>query len=164
LMEADFSSTPAISYINRQYNNDQSKVIVGNLLVIPIGKSVMYSESLFLVSQTSGIQSIPRLFRVILALNNKVVVGETYADARKQLFQSAPPTAAAPPPMAGTEPSTPVSKVAPSPIVPPTAASAKSALELLDQANAALKGGDFAKYGELQKQLRKALADLAAKS
>ena len=97
LMEADFSSTPAISYINRQYRNDQSDVIVGNLLVIPIGKSVMYSESLFLQSKTSGIQSVPRLFRVILALNDKVVVGETYADALKQLFPAtsgAPPTAA----------------------------------------------------------------------
>jgi len=31
---------------------------------------------------------------------------------------------------------------------------------MLDQANAALKGGDFAKYGELQKQLRKALQTL----
>jgi len=162
LMEADFSSTPAISYINRQYRNDQSDVIVGNLLVIPIGKSVMYSESLFLVSKTSGIQSVPRLFRVILALNNKVVVGDTYADALKQLFEN---TGAAPPPQENAEtapgiaPKLPVAKP-----TAPTIANVKSALELFDQANAALKNGDFAKYGELQKQLRKILVGLAAKS
>ncbi len=160
LMEADFSSTPAISYINRQYRNDQSDVIVGNLLVIPIGKSVMYSESLFLQSKTQGIQAVPKLFRVILALNNKVVVGETYTDALKQLFQSevAPATNA--------EVQTPSQASAPPVSTQPTAqtiATAKNALELFDQANTALKQGDFAKYGELQKRLRKQLADLAAK-
>lgn len=160
LMEADFSSTPAISYINRQYNNEQSRVIVGNLLVIPIGKSVMYSESLFLISQTSGIQSVPRLFRVILALNNKVVVGETYADALKQLFQSSPiAQGAAPQEAAATSNKTPISNIGSQ-----QAESVKSALQLFDEANAALKEGDFAKYGQLQKQLRKILSDLAAKS
>lgn len=164
LMEADFSSTPAISYINRQYQNDQSAVIVGNLLVIPIGKSVMYSESLFLVSKTSGIQSVPRLFRVILALNNKVVVGDTYDDALQQLFGTAGAsvaTSSTPTRSSGpvTTPSLPSSSS-----VPNTAESVKSALELFDQSNAALKSGDFARYGELQKQLRKVLSDLAAKS
>jgi uncharacterized membrane protein (UPF0182 family) len=162
LMEADFSSTPAISFINRQYNNEQSRVIVGNLLVIPIGKSVMYSESLFLVSQTSGIQSVPRLFRVILALNNKVVVGETYADALKQLFQNSPVA-----PVSNSEAPSPLStnpKLPPEGIGTKQIESVKSALQLFDEANAALKDGDFAKYGQLQKQLRKILADLAAKS
>ncbi len=152
LMEADFSSTPAISYINRQYRNDQSDVIVGNLLVIPIGKSVMYSESLLLQSKTIGIQSVPRLFRVILALNDKVVVGETYADALKQLFQGteSPPLAQAEPSQTTTNPQA----VASPPVTSSTVASVKAALELYDQANAALKNGDFAKYGELQKKLR----------
>jgi len=167
LMEADFSSTPAISYINRQYNNQQSDVIVGNLLVIPIGKSVMYSESLFLKSKTPGIQSIPRLFRVILATNNKVVVGETYADALKQLFQSTavtPTGESANPDSTSAQPALPTttSPTTTSPTTP-NVATVKSALELFDQSNAALKNGDFAKYGELQKQLRKTLEQLAAK-
>ncbi len=155
LMEADFSSTPEISYINRQYQNEQSDIIVGNLLVIPIGNSVMYSESLFLQSRTSGIQAVPRLFRVILALNNKVVVGETYGAALKQLFQESDTSSmamAAPTGKAGTEP-----------LNKQTLATAKAALELFDKAQAALKSGDFAKYGELQSELRKALAQLAAK-
>ena len=162
LMEADFSSTPAISYINRQYRNDQSDVIVGNLLVIPIGKSVMYSESLFLQSKTSGIQSVPRLFRVILALNDKVVVGETYADALKQLFQSSATPLTNPPETSdatSTVPKLPSAPTTANPII----ASAKTALELHDQEDAALRNGDFAKFGELRKQERKVLADLAAK-
>ncbi|MDR3691943.1 MAG: UPF0182 family protein [Fimbriimonas sp.] len=155
LMEADFSSTPEISYINRQYQNDQSKIIVGNLLVIPIGQSVMYSESLFLQSRTSGIQAVPRLFRVILATQNKVVVGETYADALRQLFQTqeSPVATSAPPAQPGSTTKLPAS----------TIATAKSALEQFDRANEALKSGDFAKYGELQSQLRKTLTQLAAK-
>jgi len=156
LMEADFSSTPDISYINRQYQNEQSDIIVGNLLVIPIGQSVMYSESLFLQSRTSGIQAVPRLFRVILALNNKVVVGETYAAALKELFQS--------PSEQSTLAGAPQNPKQPSVGMPAaTIANAKTALELYDQATAALKSGDFAKYGELQKQLRTVLTQLAAK-
>ncbi len=156
LMEADFSSTPEISFINRQYRNEQSEIIVGNLLVIPIGQSVMYSESLFLQSRTSGIQAVPRLFRVILALNNKVVVGETYQAALKLLFQNTSTTEVAPTGVPGSKPAPGTGQAAV--IVNP-----KSALELFDQANAALKSGDFAKYGELQNRLRKALAELAAK-
>lgn len=162
LMEADFSSTPAISYINRQYRNDQSDVIVGNLLVIPIGKSVMYSESLFLQSKTSGIQSVPRLFRVILALNDKVVVGETYADALKQLFQAGASTPVPPPDSPDATNGMPKLPTAPV-TASPNISTVKTALELHDQEDAALRNGDFAKFGELRKQERKVLADLAAK-
>jgi len=157
LMEADFSSTPEISYINRQYRNDQSDIIVGNLLVIPIGQSVLYSESLFLRSRTSGIQAVPRLFRVILALNNRVVIGETYEAALKQLFQGSEPEQATPTSSRSTGQAMelPANKV--------QSASAKQALEIFDKANAALKNGDFGKYGELQAQLRKLLSQLATK-
>jgi len=157
LMEADFSSTPEISFINRQYRNDQSDIIVGNLLVIPIGQSVMYSESLFLRSRTSGIQAVPRLFRVILALNNRVVVGETYEAALKQLYQGRDTDSVNPAVTQGT----PQAMELPADKLQTT--SAKEALKLFDKASAALKAGEFAKYGELQSQLRKVLSQLATK-
>lgn len=81
-----FVQDKTIAEINRNLNNDQSKIIVGNLLVIPVGKSLVYSETLFLQGRTSGIQSIPELKKVILATQSKIVVADTYAQALQQLF------------------------------------------------------------------------------
>ncbi|MGV3618240.1 MAG: UPF0182 family protein [Fimbriimonas sp.] len=147
LMEGNFSSTPDISNINRQYNNDQSEILLGNLLVLPVGKSVLYAESMFLRSRTTGIQAVPRLFRVILALNDRIVVGETMEDALRKLFAGAAPET--------EEPTGPVEPK-------PTAANAgaREALRLLREADEALRKGDFARYGELQKALKQKLEEL----
>lgn len=144
LMEGNFTSTPEISNINRQFNNDQSIIVVGNLLVFPIGRSVMYAEPLYLRSRTTGIEAAPRLFRVILALNDKIVVGDSYSEALQKLFEGgeAPATTSGTPTTGGNS-------------------AAREALGLLKQADAALRNGDFARFGELQKTLRKRLEEMA---
>ena len=147
-MEASFSATQEISTINRQYNNDQSKVVVGNLLVVPVGKSFLYAESLFLQARSQGVQAIPRLTKVILAHNDKIVVADTYRAALAQLFGST----------SSVEETPPKAGVAESPT-----SEAREALELLDRADAALKGGDFAEYGRLQKEARERLRKMVAK-
>jgi len=140
LMESKFNSNQEIANINRQFNNDQSEIVVGNSLVIPIGESVMYAESLFLRSRTTGIQATPRLTKVILALNDRIVVKDTYQEALRELFGS------------NREPSPEV------PDAPEDGLDAQAiAIEAgkrLDAADAALRAGDFARYGELQRQAR----------
>jgi uncharacterized membrane protein (UPF0182 family) len=151
LMEANFNSTPAISNINRQYQNGQSEILVGNLLVIPIGQSVLYVEPLYLKSLTTGVTGVPRLFRVVLALNDRVVVGETYKEALNDLLgaQSLPST-----PATTAEPAPTATGIQPG---QPDIAKVIHASDLLDQADQALRQGDFAKYGVLQKQAREIL-------
>jgi uncharacterized membrane protein (UPF0182 family) len=156
LMEANFNSTPAISNINRQYQNGQSDILVGNLLVVPIGQSVMYVEPLYLKSKTTGITGVPRLFRVVLALNDRVVVGETYREALNDLL-GAQSIAQSPTPSnapAG-KPSKPLNSV--------EISRASEALDLLDQADAALRQGQFGKFGDLQKQAREILRTITKK-
>jgi len=154
LMEGNFTSTPEISNINRQYNNEQSEIVVGNLLVIPIGQSVMYAESLYLRTKATGIEAAPRLVRVILALNDRIVVAQTYKEALEKLLGNAPPP---PNPVAtGTKP-----PAAPAGIPADVKAAAKETLEVLDQADQALRNGDFAKYGQLQKSLKARLQQMA---
>lgn len=150
-MESIFNQDKVIADINRQLSNEQSKIIVGNLLVVPIGGSVMYVEPLFLQSRTEGIQPIPELKKVILALKGKVVVGDTYDEALQKLFGATAPPQEAQPALPPTQQSA----------VPDGAnRKASEALKLFDQADSALRVGDFAKYGELQKQLKKTLQDL----
>lgn len=148
LMEGNFTATPEISNINRQFNNEQSEIVVGNLLVVPIGRSVMYAEPLYLRTKASGIQSVPRLFRVILAFNDRTVVGETYEEALSKLLGT--PTEPAP----TTAPSGPATG-------PIDRTTLRDLAKMFDQADAALRAGDFARYGELQKAARRRLGELA---
>ena len=157
LEESAFNQDPNVSNMNRQFSNEQSEIVVGNLLVMPIGKSLMYVEPVFLRSRTAGMQAPPELQEVILATNDKIVVRHTYQDALQALFGNggggeAPPGANQPP--NGATPSAPPSTAGGS-------AGAKDALKLMDEADAALRAGDFGKYGQLQKQLRAKLKQLA---
>jgi uncharacterized membrane protein (UPF0182 family) len=172
-MENLFVQDPTVAEINRQLNNDQSQIVVGNLLVIPVGSSMVYAESLFLQSRTNGVQAIPELKKVILATKNKIAVADTLEEAYEQLFGrvvpgNPNPGASAP---AGTgkpgETSIAPQNVAnPSATNPSTGNQAgsggssdakealKSAQQLLDRADAALRKGDFATYGALQKKVK----------
>lgn len=147
-MEAIFDQDREIADINRQLNNDQSEIVRGNLLVIPIGSSVMYVKPLFLQSRT---RAIPELKKVALGLEGRVVVGDSYEEALGKLFAGRPSTAV---------PSEPVKETPPSTVGTVPVDGLRDALQLLDQADAALRAGEFAKYGELQKQLRERLRNM----
>lgn len=151
-MEATFNSDPVVADLNRQLNNDQSQIVPGNMLVIPIGSSILYVKPLFLQARSSGIQPIPELKKVVLGLQNRVVVGNSYQEALDKLFGGSSPTV---PQAPLTDPSSPQS---------PTGNVSKAEVmaigKLLDDADAALRSGDFAKYGELQRQARERLKAL----
>ncbi|MEJ5169435.1 MAG: UPF0182 family protein [Fimbriimonadales bacterium] len=149
-MEAIFNQDRTIADINRQLNNDQSRIVPGNLLVVPIGNSILYVKPLFLQSRSAGIQAVPELKKVILALKSKVVVGDTYEDALARLFGRGGAGGAAPTPTAATAPATASAD-----------SRAQRALELFQSAEQALRAGDFARYGELQKELRAVLQEMA---
>lgn len=167
-----FVQDRTIADINRNYNNDQSEIIVGNLLAIPVGTSMVYCESLFLQSRTTGIQSIPELKKVILALKDKIVVANTYQDAVDQLFGQGVITASGAGAQASTSTSNGTASGAASSQSSSTGqnpSSGASSLPMvnrsllqkadadLDAAQQALKQGDLGKYGDLVKQ---ASADL----
>lgn len=155
-MDASFNQDREIANLNKLLNSEQSELVQGNLLVIPIGNSVLYVKPLFLRSLSRGVAPIPELKKVILATSGKIVVGDTYQEALDRLFGSAPTVEAPPPtgedpaPAAPSRPGAPVDKTA-----------LRQALELLKQSDEALRNGDFAKYGELQKRLKARLEELA---
>jgi len=152
-MESNFNQNEAISNINRQLQNDQSDIKVGNLLIIPIGQSVMYVEPLFL--QGKNLQAIPEMRKVVLALKGKIVVGDTYREALDKLFgESGSKSNPTNPPQGPSNPTKPSGTG--------NEAGIREALGLLDQADQALRAGDFAKYGALQKQAREKLKQLSS--
>lgn len=158
-METKFASDPKVNSARLQLQGGgagDTDVVIGNMLVIPIGSSVMYAESLFPVNRRSGLQAMPQLKKVVLGLNDRIEVGDTYKEALDKLF--GPITnQVAPAPTAPTNPT-------PTTTIPQDIrGQVREALGLYDQADAALRSGDFAKYGVLQKQIRQKLQQLAGK-
>ncbi|MGH7499344.1 MAG: UPF0182 family protein [Gemmatimonadales bacterium] len=64
-----------------------SRVIRGDLLVIPIEESLLYVQPLYLQAEGGR---IPELKRVVVAYENQVVMGETLDSALTELFGGAP--------------------------------------------------------------------------
>jgi hypothetical protein len=128
-------------------------VIRGNLLVLPVGNSFVYVEPLYVQAVQAR---IPELQRVILATQDRVVMTESFEKSLEALFpaQQQPPPTTTPPPSTTPPPTTtPASEIA---------ALVKSATNHYNAAQAALKAGDFAEYGNQLKLLEDDLAKLRA--
>ncbi|MDB9529088.1 UPF0182 family protein [Oscillatoria sp. CS-180] len=89
-IEARINQDPAISQRISLWNTQGSRAIQGNLLVIPIERSLLYVEPLYLEAEQN---SLPILARVILVYRNRIVMAETLADALSAIFQGERETA-----------------------------------------------------------------------
>ena len=81
-IESRIDQDPDISKDLTLWNQQGSRVIRGNLLVIPIGNTLLYVEPIYLQSTNSP---FPELRRVIVADNKGLVMGESLRDALLQL-------------------------------------------------------------------------------
>ncbi|MBW4503594.1 MAG: UPF0182 family protein [Scytonema hyalinum WJT4-NPBG1] len=88
-IEALINQDPLISQQISLWNRQGSKVIQGNLLVIPIERSLLYVEPLYLEAEQN---SLPTFVRVIVAYNNRIVMAETLEQALAAIFQQKRPT------------------------------------------------------------------------
>ncbi|MFI5385452.1 MAG: UPF0182 family protein [Fimbriimonadales bacterium] len=158
--ETKFASNPDVNAARLQLQGGGgTEIIIGNMLVIPIGNSVMYAESLFPKSSASGLQAAPQLRKVVLGVNGKIVIGDTYQEALDKLFGPA----TAPPTQPAATTAAPSGATAQLALKQDAVAGVREALGLFDQADAALKAGDWAKYGELQKKARERLRALTGR-
>ena len=133
-----------------------SDVIRGNLLVIPIEKSVLYVEPLFLKAQQG---EIPELKRIIVFAGGRVAMERTFQDALARVVRGPVPAAVAEAPGAPERPPA-VGALAPAEVS-----------RLVEEANARyrkaqerLKAGDFAGYGEEMDALGKVLTRLGSQT
>lgn len=86
-VEARIDQDPEISAQMSLWNQRGSKVIRGNLLVIPMNSSFLYVEPIYLLSEAS---ELPELQRVIVASGNRVAMRETLSEALIALIEAAP--------------------------------------------------------------------------
>lgn len=84
-IEARINQDPAISSQISLWNRQGSRALQGNLLIVPIEKSLLYIEPLYLEAAQN---QIPTLVRVIVAYENQIVMAETLPEALNAIFRS----------------------------------------------------------------------------
>jgi len=136
-----------------------SKVVQGNMLVVPIEESILYVQPVYLRAVLESGIELPEFRRVVVAFEGHIVMRETLAQALNDVFGEAPAVVE---PDGGEEPGG-------GPTVTEVDA---QVLDLLNQANdafaradAALRDGDLATYAneiaEAQRLIEEAVALIA---
>lgn len=130
---------PEFSRERTLLDREGSRLAFGNLLVVPIGESVLYVQPLFLRAERNA---IPELKFVILATANRVVLADTLEEAIQKLVSGS----------ALVPTGTPDSSESTEELV-------RQALDHLVKAEEAAKAGDWATYGAEQKAAKEALEE-----
>ncbi|HUY27000.1 MAG TPA: UPF0182 family protein [Candidatus Binataceae bacterium] len=154
-IQARINQSPDISRQISLWNQMGSKVVLGNLLVIPIQDSLLYVEPLY-ISAENG--QLPELQRVIASYSDRVVMGDTLDSTLHALFgpgaiSTAAPTVAT----VAAAASRPSLAAAAAPPPQPTPAALRDAASHYSHALDALKSGDWTAFGDEMNRLGRAL-------
>jgi uncharacterized membrane protein (UPF0182 family)/biopolymer transport protein ExbD len=133
-------------------NQQGSRVIRGDLLVIPIEDSILYVEPIYLQATQA---KLPELKQVIVAYGQKIAMRSTLNEALSEVF-GGKLVVTSDKPSANVKPTT-------KPTAGDTASLAKQALSLYRQGEASLAKQDWSAYGRAQNALKAKLEQLAAK-
>jgi len=139
------------SYISQQltlWNQRGSQVIRGSMLVIPIEKSLLYVQPLYLAAADKA--GLPELRRVIVSYGDEVVMEENLELALQRIFGTRKPRTAEP---AVSRPAGEEGAQS-SPL-------AREAMAIFDKAVSLQRQGDWAGYGEELRKLREILRRMA---
>jgi hypothetical protein len=147
-IEARIDQDAAISQQVTLWEGSGSKVIRGNLIVLPLGESLIYLQPVYLQSTGSA---FPEFRRIVVASPREVVWAETLGESLRLLLEAEGEPGPGPTPSPGTSP-TPEPSATPAPTpgvdlptdIPGLIEYANAHFEL---AEAALRDGDFATYG-----------------
>ena len=148
-IEARIDQDAEISKQLSLWNQRGSQVIRGDLLAIPIEKSILYVEPLYLAAEKS---QLPELKRVIVAFGNSVAMEENLELALQRIF-GGEMMREKPAPQAG------VAALAP-PEKRTDQAMAQEALARYRKAQEFLRQGNWTGYGEELKKMEEALKAL----
>ena len=146
-IQARINQNPEISRQLSLWNQMGSKVLLGNLLVIPIQDSLLYVEPLFIRAENG---QLPELQRVIASYSDRVVMGDTLELTMAALFTNQPPPA---PTIAKTVTSQPTAPQSIAQNGPAPTADMHSAAEHYNRALAAIRAGDWTEFGTEMKKL-----------
>jgi uncharacterized membrane protein (UPF0182 family) len=150
-IEARIDQDAEISKQLSLWNQRGSQVIRGNLLAIPIEKSILYVEPLYLAAEKS---QLPELKRVIVAIGNSLAMEENLELSLQKVF--------------GGE--LMIERLTPKPVLAPSGEGKKTDREVAGEALAhyrkaqeLLRQGNWAGYGQELRMMEEALKTLEKK-
>jgi uncharacterized membrane protein (UPF0182 family) len=155
-VEARIDQDPVISSQFTLLSQAGSRVIRGNLLVIPVEETVMYVQPVYLQATGSTGSAPTELQFVIVATNLQVEMQPTLEEALAAILdgQEAAPADAENANVEGApEPNAPVTVL--------TGATATDALAAYQRGQDAIQQGDWEAYGQAQRDLEEILISLA---
>ena len=85
-VENFISQEPEISQQISLWNTQGSRVLRGNLLILPMSNSLLYVEPIYIQSEDEK-TAIPELRRVVIGYENEVVWGESLDEALRKMFE-----------------------------------------------------------------------------
>jgi uncharacterized protein len=138
-IEARIDQDPEIAEQITLWSQRGSRVIRGDILVIPLDGSLLYVQPLYLSAEQG---ELPELTRVIVAYDKEIVMTPSLEQSLAQVFDQIPPG------------------LIDSNIPAIDSASGESALKIYQQAQEALQKGDWVNYGRYQQQLQDILREL----
>ncbi|MFL5749953.1 MAG: UPF0182 family protein [Chloroflexota bacterium] len=166
-IEAQISSDPLISSQFTLWNQSGSKVIRGNLIVVPVGDSLIYLQPVYLQATSA---KFPAFQKIIVASPTTIVWGDTLREALDSLLREqgagpgpSPSPGGSPPPSAGptaTPGPTSTPGAGPTPPADDVGALIEYANRHFELAQQALRDGDFARYGDEIELVSQALSQL----
>ena len=148
-IESRIDQNSEISQLFTLWGQKGSSVIRGNLLVIPVKDSLIYVEPVYLRAEQS---ELPELKRVIVGYQDNIEIGLTLDEALVKLFKGVVPTI------------TEEGVDAPAPIEYSIRELILNAQNIYDDAQKALRDGDYAGYGDSIEALEKALEGLVERT
>ena len=163
-IEAKIDADPVIAAQTTLWDQSGSKVIRGNLIVMPIQDSLIYLQPVYLQSANSA---FPEFQRIVVATSQKIVWGRSLSEALGLLLAGgggpSPSPAPTPSPTPGSSPGpTPSAGPGATPPSGDVAALVAYANQHFELAQAALRAGDFATYGQEIAKVQDALTQLDA--
>ena len=131
---ARIESDPDIAAQFTLWRNRGSRVIQGDITIVPVGESLLYVQPVFLEAEAGG---LPGFERVIVVYGERIEWGGSLQGVLDVIFAGATPSEPSEPPAEGT------------------AAQLLAAAEAaFSEADAALRSGDLARYQQLVDQAR----------
>ena len=146
-IESRIDQDSQISQLLSLWGQRGSRVIRGNLIVLPIDQSIMYIEPIYLQAEES---ELPELKRVVVGYGGDIVIDENLDGALAQLFGEKPPEQAVPEEMQQQEEALPED----------ISGLASEAYQVYQEAQEALRQGNWQEYGEKIENLNNLLEEL----
>lgn len=157
-IEARIDQNAQLSAQFSLWNQQGSRVVRGHLLVIPIGKSLLYVEPIYLKAESSP---MPELRLVVLATQDRLGFGLSFEEAMSNLFGEAakPATEQNPQPEKPAQPAQ--AKASPSPTPgQSTQQLAERAIQQFDEYQRLMAAGKFAEAGKKLEEHKRTLEEL----